>query len=103
MTLPDDLRRQVHRDAGASVRTLGLLEAAADEIERLQCPDGREAPVWSAIEMADLLQAMARSADRHFLAAIMPVSPEGPSCRATKPTSSNCALLKKERICPQQR
>ena len=67
MTLPDDLRRQVHRDAGASLRTLGLLEAAADEIVRLQCPDGREAPVWSATEMADLLQAMARSADRHTL------------------------------------
>jgi len=39
MTLPDDLRRQVHRDAGAPLRTLGLLEAAADEIERLQRPD----------------------------------------------------------------
>jgi hypothetical protein len=65
MTLPDDLRRQVHRDAGASLH--GLLEAAADEIVRLQCPDGREAPVWSATEMADLLQAMARSADRHTL------------------------------------
>jgi len=34
MTLPDDLRRQMHRDAGASLRTFGLLEAAADEIER---------------------------------------------------------------------
>jgi hypothetical protein len=67
MTLPDDLRRQMHRDDGASLQTLSLLEAAADEIDRLRASAALEAPVWSATEMADLLQAMARSADRHTL------------------------------------
>jgi len=63
MTLPDDLRRQVHRDARASLRTLGLLEAAADEIERLQRPDGREAPVWSALIRAMFLRTGWKSCD----------------------------------------
>jgi hypothetical protein len=67
MTLPDDLRRQMHRDDGASLQTLSLLEAAADEIDRLRASAAPEAPVWSASEMADLLQAMARSADRNTL------------------------------------
>jgi hypothetical protein len=61
--LPDDLRRQVLRDDGASLQTLSLLEAPADEIDLLRASTEPDASVWSATEMADLLQAMARSAD----------------------------------------